>query len=301
LQRLAPRVSHFLEQRHWWLGSANAMEKVEALLKEKATLTETMSSGHILFSRLKRGIEFKDVHFRHASQERETLAGVSLFIPCGETVAIVGTSGAGKSTLLDLLVRFYDPTAGSIRVDDCDLRDLDLVSWRRSIGLVSQDTFLFHDTVENNIRYGELRATTEDVINAALQAHAHRFISDLPGGYSTVVGDRGNMLSGGQRQRIALARAILRRPQLLILDEATNELDSESEEYIQQSIQKIRKTCTVVLVAHRLSTVEQAGRIYVIEHGMIVESGTHAELFKRGGRYEQFYQAQFKARSVLVR
>lgn len=298
LQRLAPRVSHFLEQRHWWLGSANAMEKVEFLLKEKATLTEAISSGHTPFNRLKKGIEVKDVHFRHVGQTVNTLSSVSFTVPRGTTVAIVGASGAGKSTLIDLLVRFCDPTEGFIRVDGCDLRELDIVSWRRAIGLMSQDAFLFNDTIESNMRCGDVNITMAAIEEAARRAHAHEFICQLPQGYATVIGDRGVKLSGGQRQRLALARALLRQPQMLILDEATNSLDSESERYIQEALHEIGLTCTVVVVAHRLSTIEHADMIIVLENGRVVEQGTYAELLACGGRFAKFHQLQCKGLSV---
>lgn len=299
IQRLSPRVSAFTEQRHVWLGYAGSMEKAERLLAETAKTRASVQSGPVPFCRLERGLELKDVRFRHPGHDTDVLAGVTLFIPKRQTVAIVGPSGAGKSTLLDLLVRFYDPSAGCILVDDHDLRELDLVSWRQGIGLVSQETFLFHDTIENNIRYGDLKAAAGEIVCAAEQAYAHRFILELPQGYQTVVGDRGSRLSGGQRQRLALARAILRKPQLLILDEATSDLDSESEAYIQQAIQEISATCTVIMVAHRLAAIEHADRIYVLEQGTILESGAHHELIVRGGRYAQLYQTQFKTKPVL--
>jgi subfamily B ATP-binding cassette protein MsbA len=294
LQRMAPRVGIFAEERHWWLGSVNAMEKVEALLESTARARACVKSGTVPVGRLERSIAIRDLRFRHAGHTMDTLAGVSFVIPCGRMVAIVGPSGAGKSTLLDLLARFYDPTAGAIYIDSHDLRGLDLSSWRRSIGLVSQDAFLFNDTVENNIRFGDLSATTEQVAYAAQRAYADRFIVGLPDGYATVVGDRGVKLSGGQRQRIALARAILRQPQLLLLDEATSDLDSESEMYIQQAIREIGTACTVVMVAHRLSTVEESDLIVVLENGVVLEEGTHLELLARNGRYAEFSKLQSK-------
>lgn len=299
LQRLSPRVSAFTEQRHVWLGYAGSMEKAERLLAETARARASVQSGPVPFSRLERGIELKGLHFRHSGHDSDILAGVTLVIPRRQTLAIVGPSGSGKSTLLDLLVRFYDPSTGRILVDDHDLRELDLSSWRQGIGLVSQETFLFHDTIENNIRYGDLTVSTGEIVRAAEQAYAHRFIQALPEGYQTIVGDRGSRISGGQRQRLALARAILRKPQILILDEATSDLDVESEVYIQRAIQEISAVCTVIMVAHKLSTIEHADQICVLEQGTIRETGKHHELLARGGRYAQLYQSQFKAKAVL--
>lgn len=294
LQRMGPRAGMLAEQRHTWLGSANAMEKVEALLKNTERSKASVISGKVPFHRLERSIEVEGLRFRHAGRTSDTLTGVSFAIPRGKTVAIVGASGAGKSTLIDLLVRFYDPTGGAIRVDGRDLRDLDLASWRRAIGLMSQDTFLFHDTIENNIRCGDVNAAAAAVEEAARRAHAHEFIGELPEGYATVIGDRGVKLSGGQRQRIALARAMLRQPQVLILDEATSNLDSESERHIQEALRTLGETCTIIIVAHRLSTIEHADEILVLEKGTVVEHGTRDSLLARGGRFAMLYQLRTK-------
>lgn len=300
LQRLAPRVGTFTEQRHVWLGSAGAMEKVRTLLEETTSNRRALRHGTAPFGQLTHGIEFDRVSFRHVGQVTDTLRGVSFRIPRGAIVAIVGVSGAGKSTALDLLARFYDPDGGAIRIDGRNLSEFDVDSWRKGIGLVSQETFLFNDNVENNIRFGRLDASSSEVLEAAGLAHAHEFITALPAGYATVVGDRGCRLSGGQRQRIALARALLRWPKILILDEATSQLDAESERAIQDAIRGLHQRCTVLMAAHRLSAVKDADRILVLEAGMLVESGSHADLLASGGRYVDFLKAQVAAPPAVI-
>jgi subfamily B ATP-binding cassette protein MsbA len=294
LQRMTPRVHAFIDNRHLWLGYMNALEKVEGMIGETSRTRSRVVSGPEAFGRLERAVELRELTFRHEGRAEDALDRVSFSIPRGKTVAIVGPSGAGKSTLLDLLARFYDPSAGAILVDGRELREFDLASWRGALGLVSQDTFLFNDSIEANIRYGDPRASREAVVRAAERAYAHSFISELPEKYATVVGDKGVKLSGGQRQRIALARAMLREPQLLLLDEATSHLDSESEMYVQRAIREFQKSATVVIVAHRLSTVEQADSIVVLDGGRVVEQGWHAELLARQGRYAELYRRQFK-------
>lgn len=293
LQRMTPQVQSIVDKRHRWLGSLSAFEKVERLIERTHVSQSVIVEGVTPFSQLTHDIKFSAVGFQHVGRERSILADVSLKISKGQMLALVGPSGAGKSTVLDLLARFYDPSRGRIEVNDCDLREYSLSSWRRSMGLVSQDTFLFNDTVENNIRYGRWDATKEEIKDATRQAYLDVFISNLPEGYQTMVGDRGIALSGGQRQRIALARAILRRPKILLLDEATSDLDSESEAFIQRAIQDLNRHCTVVVVAHRLSTVEKADHIVVLDEGRVLETGTHIELLSRGGRYAELYKLQF--------
>lgn len=226
-------------------------------------------------------------------REEEVLRNVHLEIQKGEVVAIVGPSGAGKSTLLDLLPRFYDTTSGRITVDGMDVREVSLGSLRRLMGIVTQETILFNDTVRNNIAYGLEGASLEAVEAAARAANAHDFISAMPEGYDTEIGERGVKLSGGERQRLAVARAILKNPPILILDEATSSLDTESERLVQDAIEHLLLGRTVLVIAHRLSTVRNANRIVVLDRGEIVESGTHQELMEQGGLYRHLYDMQF--------
>jgi ATP-binding cassette, subfamily B, bacterial MsbA len=237
-------------------------------------------------------IRYEDVRFRYDTGD-EVLRGIGLTIKRGEIVAVVGPSGAGKSTLLDLLPRFYDPTAGAVTIDGRDLKDIEIKSLRRLMGIVTQETILFNDTVRNNIAYGLEGARDEDVVAAAKAANAHNFIAGLPGKYDTPVGERGTRLSGGERQRIAIARAILKNPPILILDEATSSLDTESERLVQEAIERLLKGRTVLVIAHRLSTVRNADRIIVMEKGAIAEQGTHDELMRLGGTYRHLYDIQF--------
>ncbi len=242
---------------------------------------------------LSRSLEFRNVTFRYEGSETPALVCINLTIRAGEMVALVGSSGSGKTTLVSLVPRFYDPTEGAILIDGVDIRDCTLRSLRKQIGIVSQDIVLFDDTVRNNIAYGSLEVTDRAIIEAAKAAYAHEFIERLPEGYDTVIGENGVKLSGGERQRLAIARAILRDPPLLILDEATSSLDSESERVVQLALANVMKGRTTLVIAHRLSTVQNANRIVVLQHGQIVEIGSHEELLKRGGVYQRLHAMQF--------
>jgi subfamily B ATP-binding cassette protein MsbA len=224
----------------------------------------------------------------------EVLRNVSCSVRGGEVVALVGPSGAGKSTLVDLVARFYDPTDGRILLDGTDLRDYDVGSLRRMMGIVTQDPLLFNDTIARNIAYGVLDADPEAIRRAAVAANADPFIREMPSGYETKVGERGMRLSGGERQRVAIARAIFKNPTLLLLDEATSNLDSESELLVQEALEVLFEGRTVFVIAHRLSTIQRADRILVLDQGRIVETGTHAELVMRPGLYQKLHRLQFR-------
>ena len=243
--------------------------------------------------RLEQGVMYEDVHFAYDGEE-EVLTGVNFEVRRGEVVALVGPSGAGKSTIVDLLPRFYKVSSGRIMIDGVEIDEIRLDSLRNLLGVVSQETVIFHDTVRANIAYGEPdRYRQEEIEAAAKAANAHQFITQLPQGYDTVLGDRGVRLSGGQRQRVAIARAILRDPPLLIFDEATSSLDTESERLVQQAIDRMMANRTVIVVAHRLSTIQGAHCIVVLEDGRIVESGRHQDLLERNGVYRRLYDLQF--------
>ena len=256
--------------------------------------------GQIAMHRCQGNIEFRDVSFQYATKDEVALANVNFKAKAGDMIALVGKSGSGKSTLVKLLPRFYDIDQGEIQLDNISLQDIKLTDLRQQIAMVNQDVILFNDTIENNIAYAMPGKTSNEIHEAARRAHATEFIDKLPQGYDTQVGDKGVLLSGGQRQRIAIARALLKDAPILIFDEATSSLDSESEFHIQQALEEIRKDRTTFVIAHRLSTIESADYILAMDHGRIVEQGTHAELVKQNGLYAQLYNRQFKLNSTQV-
>lgn len=244
-------------------------------------------------------ITFEDVTFSYDGRQ-EVLHQINLDIAPGEILALVGPSGAGKSTIFNLIPRFYDPTAGSVSVDGIDLRTVTQASLRQQIGIVPQETLLFGGTIRENIRYGRLDASEEEITEAAKAANAHDFIMELPDQYETIVGERGIRLSGGQRQRVAIARAILKDPRILLLDEATSSLDSESEHLVQEALARLMQKRTTVIIAHRLSTIKVAHRIAVLDRGKLIEIGSHDELMAQGGLYAKLYTMQFRDDLLLT-
>ena len=265
-----------------------AGERVLALLDEKSKITNAPDA--VRMTGLHDEIEFRDVRFSYGN--KEVICGVNFKIRKGETVALVGPSGGGKSTLSDLIPRFYDIQGGAILIDGVDIRRYDIESLREYMGVVSQETILFNDTIANNLRLGKQDATDEEIRQAAVVANAHNFIMETEHGYQTNIGDRGMKLSGGQRQRLSIARAVLKNPEILILDEATSALDTESEKLVQEALNALLKGRTSLVIAHRLSTIHNADRIIVIEKGRIAEQGTHQQLMERHGIYARLIEMQ---------
>lgn len=266
-----------------------SMDRINVILNAENNIVEVSEPKTL--TGFEKAISFENVSFRY-EDGKEVLHSINLEIPKGKNIAIVGASGAGKSTLVDLIPRFYDPSGGSIKIDGVDLRDVSISSLRALMGNVNQDPILFNDTIFNNIAFGVKDAGMEQVIQAAKIANAHEFIMDKEKGYDTVIGDRGMMLSGGQRQRLSIARAILKNPPILILDEATASLDTESERIVQQALDYLMSSRTTISIAHRLSTVKKADEIIVMNEGQIVERGKHDELIEKNGYYKKLYEMQ---------
>ncbi|MCM8782327.1 MAG: ABC transporter ATP-binding protein/permease [Candidatus Omnitrophica bacterium] len=268
-----------------------AASRVFEVLDAKSKVFE--KTGAVNLKEFKNEIIYENVHFKYEAQD--ILKGVSIRVKKGEIVAFVGPSGVGKTTLVNLLPRFYDAQIGAIKIDGIDIRDLTLKSLRDKIGLVTQDAIVFNDTVAQNIAYGrEVKSNLEAIIKAAKASNCHSFIMNMPKGYETIIGERGVRLSGGEKQRLCIARAILKNPPILILDEATSQLDTESEVLVQQAIDNLMSGRTVLVIAHRLSTIKHANKIYVLDEGRIIECGSHEDLIIRSGVYNKLYNLQFK-------
>ena len=269
----------------------SSITRVSEILEEMPSIVNNPNC--IKFENFLNDINFENVDFKYRDNPEKILKNINLTVKKGETVAFVGNSGGGKSTLVNLIPRFFDVSNGSIKIDGTDIRNYDIISLRKAIGIVPQETFLFAGTILSNIRYGRQNATREEIVEAAMQANAHEFIESLPDGYDTEIGERGVKLSGGQKQRIAIARAILENPQILILDEATSALDNESEKLVQDALEKLMKGKTTFVIAHRLTTIENSNKIVVIQKGEIKEIGNHNELLSKNGIYKALYNKNF--------
>jgi len=270
-----------------------ANERIYDVLNSKPTVVEKLDAQDL--GPVKEKISIKNADFYYDDENLIILRNINLEIGVGDIVAIVGPTGAGKTSLVNLIPRFYDPIRGSVEIDGMDLKNVTFKSLRGQIGIVTQETILFNDTVRANIAYGHLDASDERIQQAAQRAFAHDFIMKLPQGYDTLIGDRGFRLSGGERQRIAIARAMLKNAPILILDEATSQLDSQSEQYVQIAIDELMKDRTVICIAHRLSTIKKSKKIVVLQAGAIVGSGPHEELIKSCQLYRNLYETQFQA------
>ena len=267
-----------------------SMERIDKILQAKSDIVDPVNPKPLDGFHDK--IEIKDLDFYYKDSDKKILDGVSLTIKKGQYIAIVGASGAGKSTLADLIPRFYDPSSGSISIDGTDIREYSIASLRGLMGNVNQDPILFNDTIFNNIAFGCENASMEDVVEAAKIANAHEFIMEKEEGYDFVIGDRGVRLSGGQRQRISIARAVLKNPPILILDEATASLDTQSERAVQEALDRLMEGHTTIAIAHRLSTVKNADEIIVMDGGKVVERGRHEELMAKAGIYKKLTDMQ---------
>jgi ATP-binding cassette subfamily B protein/subfamily B ATP-binding cassette protein MsbA len=273
-------------------NNLSGFDRVLDLLAEPREMVSRPGAFTVVKSSVAGRISLRDVSFQYPKTDAVVLRDINLEIEPGEVIALVGRSGSGKTTLCNLIARFYDPTEGVIELDGINLRDIDVESYRRLLGIVEQDVFLFDGTIQENIAYAHRSATRAEVEQAARAANAAEFIEAFPEGYDTLIGERGVRISGGQRQRLAIARAVLADPKIFILDEATSNLDSESEQLIQRSLSTLLRNRTSFVIAHRLSTIRNADRILVIEHGVIVEAGTHSELLHQNGRYSDMVALQ---------
>ena len=291
LFRMLPLVGQLNSLRSRLANAAPSVEIVSDFLDRSSK--PFMPSGTKPFTKLERGVHFCNISFAYPQANKHVLEGVNLHLPKGTTLALVGGSGSGKSTMANLLGRFYDLSEGKILIDGMDIREFDLSSLRRSMGIVSQDTFLFNDSVRRNISYGRENATEEQIVEAAKRANAYEFVMQLPQGFDTQLGDRGVLLSGGQRQRIGIARALFHNPDVLILDEATSALDTVSERLVQQAIDELSRDRTTLVIAHRLSTVQNAEQIAVLDRGRVVEVGAHDSLLQKNGPYARLHAIQF--------
>jgi len=293
MARTAPRVAQFQQQFNGFHLAGPAVRIVNQMISESQAAQENLVPEGKIFERLEDGVTLEDVGFKFPDGDTPAVDHVSMQIPRNKMIAIVGGSGAGKSTVMDLLCGLYVADSGNITVDGTDLAKINMVSWRKKIGIVTQDTMVFNASLRDNLTFFNQGASEDDVRRALSMAHLDDVIADLPDGMDTLLGENGLRLSGGQKQRIALARALAGRPELLLLDEATSALDNESERYVQKAIESIAHTTTIVVIAHRLSTVRRADVIYVMEKGRVVESGTYDHLLEKGGRFKDLHGLEF--------
>jgi ATP-binding cassette, subfamily B, bacterial MsbA len=289
--RMMPLVPQLNTARQELSRFQGSIDNIKKLLQNEAQTC--LKNGKITFTALKKGIDLVSVDFGYDRREL-VLRNITLFIEKGKTTALVGSSGAGKTTLADLIPRLYDSVSGQIFIDDIEIEDLDINSLRRRMAVVSQDTFIFNNTVRYNIAYGLENVDEEKIWEVAKLANALDFIDEMPEKMETLLGDRGVRLSGGQRQRIAIARALLRKPEILILDEATSALDSVTERLIQESLERLSKGRTVISIAHRLSTIIRADKVVVLDRGVIVEQGGYQELLEQRGKLWKYHQMQYE-------
>lgn len=291
--QLMPPIKELSSVNNRIQESSAAGDRVFEILDTKPQITDSKDS--IIADKFEKCIEFKNVNFKYEDSEENVLSDINLKVEKGEILALVGPSGGGKSTFVDLLPRFYDPTSGEILIDGINIKNIKLLSLRKLMGIVTQETFLFNESIKNNIAYGLENYPLEKIIEAAKTANAHNFIVEMPEGYNTLIGERGIKLSGGQRQRISIARAILKNPDIMIFDEATSSLDNESEILVQEAIERLMANRTTFVIAHRLSTIRNASRILVLDKGRIVQLGKHDDLIKNErGLYRKFYEMQFR-------
>jgi len=291
LVRLTDPLRQINAKRHELGGQLASLEKIDQTIRGSES-KQTIRGGNLKFETVHDKIELSHVNFSY-TESTPVIRDLSFIVNKNEMVALVGASGGGKSTIVDLIIRLSEPDSGEISIDGTNIRDFDINRYHQKIGFVSQDSYIFNDSILNNICYGSPVVSLEKAIDAAKTANAHEFIMRLPEGYDTELGERGVKISGGQKQRISLARAVYKEPEILILDEATSALDSESEKVIQQSILRIKHKYTVIVIAHRLSTIENADKIIVIEHGKAREVGTHKELISANGTYAKYYEIQY--------
>jgi len=291
--QLMPPIKELSSVNNRIQESSAAGDRIFEILDTKPKISDSENS--ILLDKFQKSIVFKNVNFVYEDSVEPVLNDISVSVNKGEIIALVGPSGGGKSTLVDLIPRFYDPTSGEIIIDDINVKDIKIQSLRKLMGIVTQETFLFNESVKNNIAYGLENYPIEKIIEAAKAANAHNFILEMPDGYNTIIGERGVKISGGQRQRLSIARAILKNPDIMIFDEATSSLDNESEILVQEAIERMMVNRTTFVIAHRLSTIRNATRILVLDRGKIIQIGKHEDLIAdEKGLYRKFYEMQFR-------